>query len=137
MGHRRNRNRSYCNQVRGARHTKFPPSLNTSNMMKLRIKNCFKNYSFCQIQQVVCKFTPLLNRVTFLRSFPCALPAIPNFDFQAHFFAIKSFQNVLNGRRIYPFNKGLQIYEGVHHPPFDTLKKCTSTYDMNLKLYRQ
>ena len=41
-----------------------------------------------------------------------------------------------NGRRIYPFNKGLRIYGGVYHPPFDTLKKCTSAYDMNLKLYR-
>ena len=26
---------------------------------------------------------------------------------------------------------------GVYHPPFDTLKICTSTYDMKLKLYRQ
>ena len=39
-----------------------------------------------------------------------------------------------NGRRIYPFNKGLRIYGGVYHP-FDTLKKCTFAYDMNLKLY--
>ena len=28
----------------------------------------------------------------------------------------------INGRRIYPFSKGLRIYEGVHHSPFDTLK---------------
>ena len=42
----------------------------------------------------------------------------------------------INGRRIYPFNKGLRIYGGVYHLPFDTLKKCTSAYDMNLKLYR-
>ena len=34
-----------------------------------------------------------------------------------------------------PFNKGLRIYGGVP-PPFDTLKKCTFAYDMNLKLYR-
>ena len=33
-----------------------------------------------------------------------------------------------NGRRIYPFNKGLQI--------FYTLKISTSTYDMKLNLYR-
>ena len=45
-------------------------------------------------------------------------------------------QKLLNWRRIYPFNKGLRIYGGMYHPPFDTLKKCTSTYDMNLKLYR-
>ena len=42
----------------------------------------------------------------------------------------------VNGRRIYPFNKGLRIYGGGYHPPFNTLKKCTSAYDMNLKLYR-
>ena len=28
----------------------------------------------------------------------------------------------VNGRRIYPFNKGLRIYGGGYHPPFDTLK---------------
>ena len=27
-------------------------------------------------------------------------------------------------------------FMGVYKPPFDTLKKCTSAYDMNLKLYR-
>ena len=42
----------------------------------------------------------------------------------------------LNGRRIYPFNKGLRIYGGVYHPPFDTLKIGTSTDDIKLKLYR-
>ena len=42
----------------------------------------------------------------------------------------------LNGRRIHPFNKGLRIYGGVYHSPFDTLKKCAFAYDMNLKLYR-
>ena len=43
----------------------------------------------------------------------------------------------VNGRRIYPFNKeGLRIYEGVYHPPFDTLKIGTSTDDIKLKLYR-
>ena len=41
----------------------------------------------------------------------------------------------LNGRRIYPFNKGLPIYGGGYQPPFDTIKNCTSTYDMELKLY--
>ena len=42
-----------------------------------------------------------------------------------------------NGRRIYPFNKGLRIYGGgVYHPPFDTLKIGTSTDDIKLKLYR-
>ena len=43
---------------------------------------------------------------------------------------------IFNGRRIYPFNKGLRIYGGVYHPPFDTLKKCTFAYDMNMKHYR-
>ena len=42
----------------------------------------------------------------------------------------------LNGRRIYPFNKGLRIYGGVYHPPFDTLNSGTSTDDIKLKLYR-
>ena len=43
----------------------------------------------------------------------------------------------LNGRRIYPFNKGLRNYKGgVYHPPFDTLKIGTSTNDIKLKLYR-
>ena len=41
-----------------------------------------------------------------------------------------------NGRRIYPFDKGLRIYGGVYHPPFDTLKIGTSTDDIKLKLYR-
>ena len=27
-----------------------------------------------------------------------------------------------NGRKIYPFNKGLQIYWGVYHPPFVHIK---------------
>ena len=36
----------------------------------------------------------------------------------------------LNGRRIYPFNKGLRIYGGgVYHPPFDTLKVSIATYE--------
>ena len=43
---------------------------------------------------------------------------------------------LFNGRRIYPFNKGLRIYGGVYHPPFDTLKSGTSTDDIKLKLYR-
>ena len=47
----------------------------------------------------------------------------------------KYWGSTFNGRRIYPFNKGLRIYGGVYHPPFDTLKKGTSAYDMNLKLY--
>ena len=42
----------------------------------------------------------------------------------------------INGRRIYPFNKGLRIYGGVYHPPFDTSKIGTSTDDIKLKLYR-
>ena len=42
----------------------------------------------------------------------------------------------INGRRIYPFNKGLRIYEGGVPPPFDTLKISTFTYDMKLKIYR-
>ena len=42
----------------------------------------------------------------------------------------------INGRRIYPFNKGLRIYGGVYHPPFDKLKIGTSTDDIKLKLYR-
>ena len=43
----------------------------------------------------------------------------------------------INGRRIYPFNKGLRIYGGgVYHPPFDTLNIGTSTDDIKLKLYR-
>ena len=33
-----------------------------------------------------------------------------------------SAQKLLNGRRIYPFNKGLRIYGGVYHPHFDLLK---------------
>ena len=44
-------------------------------------------------------------------------------------------RKLVNGRRIYPFNKGLQIYWGVHHPPFDTLKIGTSTNVIKLKLY--
>ena len=47
-----------------------------------------------------------------------------------------SSQFTFNGRRIYPFNKGLRIYGGVYHPPFDTLKIGTSTDDIKLKLYR-
>ena len=43
---------------------------------------------------------------------------------------------LFNGRRIYPSNKGLRIYGGVCHPPFDTLKVGTSTDDIKLKLYR-
>ena len=35
------------------------------------------------------------------------------------------------------FNKGLRIYGGVYHPPFDTLKIGNSTDDLKLKLYRQ
>ena len=31
--------------------------------------------------------------------------------------------------------RGYGFMGGVYHPPFDTLKKCTSAYDMNLKLY--
>ena len=42
----------------------------------------------------------------------------------------------INGRRIYPFNKGLRIYGGVYHPPFYTLKIGTFTDDIKLKLYR-
>ena len=42
----------------------------------------------------------------------------------------------INGRRIYPFNKGLQIYRWVHHHTFDMLKIGTSTNDIKLKLYR-
>ena len=44
--------------------------------------------------------------------------------------------NPFNGRRIYPFNKGLRIYGGVYHPPFDTFEISTSTDDIKLKLYR-
>ena len=41
-------------------------------------------------------------------------------------------RELINGRRIYPFNKGLRIYGGgVYHPPFDTLKINTSTDDMS------
>ena len=44
---------------------------------------------------------------------------------------------MVNGRRIYTFNKGLRIYGGGgYHPPFDTLKIGTSTDDIKLKLYR-
>ena len=42
----------------------------------------------------------------------------------------------INGRRIFPFNKGLRIYGGVYYPSFDTLKIGTSTDDIKLKLYR-
>ena len=42
--------------------------------------------------------------------------------------------NFLNGRRIYPFNKGLRIYEGGVPPPFDTLEIGTSTDDIKLTL---
>ena len=35
-----------------------------------------------------------------------------------------------------PLTRGYGFMGGVYHPPFDTLKKCTSAYDMNLKLYR-
>ena len=50
--------------------------------------------------------------------------------------ALVSFNEFINGRRIYPFNMGLRIYGGVYHPPFDTLKIGTSTNDIKLKLYR-
>ena len=50
--------------------------------------------------------------------------------------SVYTLQNTINGRGIYPFNKGLRIYGKVYHPPFHALKKCTSTYDMKLKLYR-
>ena len=32
--------------------------------------------------------------------------------------------------------RGYGFMGGGVPPPFDTLKKCTSAYDMNLKLYR-
>ena len=32
--------------------------------------------------------------------------------------------------------RGYGFMKGVYHPPFDTLKKCTFAYDMNLKLYK-
>ena len=32
--------------------------------------------------------------------------------------------------------RGYGFMGGVYHPPFDTLKISTSTYDMKLKLYR-
>ena len=47
----------------------------------------------------------------------------------------RDFKSMFNGRRIYPFNKGLRIYGGVYQPPFDTLKIGTSTDDIELKLY--
>ena len=45
--------------------------------------------------------------------------------------------STVNGRRIYPFNRGYGFMGGLYHPPFDTLKIGTSTDDIKLKLYRQ
>ena len=43
---------------------------------------------------------------------------------------------ILMGEGFILFNKGLRIYGGVYHPPFDTLKIGTYTDDIKLKLYR-
>ena len=72
----------------------------------------------------------------------CPIPMIPLMspyttkDRSPKLFSIKREILILliNGRRIYPFNKGLRIYGGVCQPPFDTLKIGTSTHD--IKLYR-
>ena len=42
----------------------------------------------------------------------------------------------LMGEGFILLTRGYGFMGGVYHPPFDTLKKCTSAYDMNLKLYR-
>ena len=74
----------------------------------------------------------------------CPIPMIPLMspyttkDRSPKLFSIKREILILliNGRRIYPFNKGLRIYGGVYHPPFNTLKIGISTDDIKLKLYR-
>ena len=45
-------------------------------------------------------------------------------------------KNTLMGEGFILLTRGYGFMGGVYHPPFDTLKKCTSAYDMNLKLYR-
>ena len=57
--------------------------------------------------------TPIPNEITISNKIP---PIYPEAD--------------VNGRRIYPFNKDLQIYGGFLPPPFDTLKYFTRTYGM-------
>ena len=42
----------------------------------------------------------------------------------------------LMGEGFILLTRGYGFMGGVYHPPFDTLKKCTFAYDMNLKLYR-
>ena len=44
--------------------------------------------------------------------------------------------SALMGEGFILLTRGYGFMGGVYHPPFDTLKKCTSAYDMNLKLYR-
>ena len=46
------------------------------------------------------------------------------------------FDLFLMGEGFILLTRGYGFMGGVLHPPFDTLKKCTSGYDMNLKLYR-
>ena len=43
---------------------------------------------------------------------------------------------VLMGEGFILLTWGYGFMGGVYHPPFDTLKKGTFAYDMNLKLYR-
>ena len=46
-------------------------------------------------------------------------------------------ENRLMGEGFILLTRGYGFMGGrVYHPPFDTLKKGTSAYDMNLKLYR-
>ena len=73
-----------------------------------------------------------MHRIIHNSILPASFTSLSSIDFVP----LSSGSTFLNGRRIYPFNKGLQIYGGVYHPPFDTFKKCTFAYDMNLKLYR-
>ena len=42
----------------------------------------------------------------------------------------------LMGEGFIHLTKGYGFMVGVYHAPFDTLKICTYTYDMKLKLYR-
>ena len=42
----------------------------------------------------------------------------------------------LMGEGFILLTRGYGFMGGVYHPPFDTLKKCTFAYDMNLKPYR-
>ena len=49
---------------------------------------------------------------------------------------VRKFTYPLMGEGFILLTRGYGFMGGVYHPPFDTLEKCTSAYDMNLKLYR-